>query len=105
MAKIITVSYSRKKKSQARHGSWAWWLNAFNPSTWENKAHLCEIEARLIYIASTRAAGAIGKPCLKRTPTSHKRAGVLLGFDIMLVVSRGKEAGKEARQRFIRLSI
>ena len=42
----------------------------------QRQEELCEFQASLVYIASSRPAGATGKPCLKKAKKKKKRKGL-----------------------------
>ena len=41
----------------------------------QRQEELCEFQASLVYIASSRPAGATGKPCLKKAKKKKKERG------------------------------
>ena len=67
----------------------------------QRQEELCEFQASLVYIASSRPAGATGKPCLKKAKKKKKKKkkGVILTHHLRECVV--KVEGVELTQSFI----
>ena len=69
----IENKFEKKKRKKTNLGQ-AWWHMALILALGrQRQVDLCEFKGSLDYIASSRTAGATGRPCLKKTKNKTKQ--------------------------------